>query len=182
MAIRNNYDVDVAIFYNTKDVELKGICYVYTSLSVLGTTTFGNAISLSTPSQGGGILRIIADVDGDEPSIGYYNYNDSRAAAAGELWGTGIKCWNRRDYNLGTPMLNSCLNINDTGAVTAYDKIRTPLIQADTIRENGSAFITVDADVHMIGFFNSNKPWNRITGYIYIYIYVYIYINDLPTS
>ena len=62
-------DVDAAIFYNTKDVELKGRCYVYTSLSVLGTTTFGNAISLSTPSQGGGNLRIIADVDGDESSI-----------------------------------------------------------------------------------------------------------------
>ena len=69
MAIKNNYDVDVAIFYNTKDVELNGSCYVYNNLSVLGTTTFGNAISLSTPSQGGGNLRIIADVDGDESSI-----------------------------------------------------------------------------------------------------------------
>ena len=68
MAIKNHDAFDVAIFYHTKDVDIKGSCYVYNNLSVLGTTTFGNAISLSTPSQCGGSLRSIADVDGDESS------------------------------------------------------------------------------------------------------------------
>ena len=35
--------------------------------------------------------------------------------------------------------------------MTTDNKLRTPLIQADTIRGNGIAFITVDDDVYIIG-------------------------------
>ena len=82
------------------------------------------------------------------------------------MWVSGINCRSRSGYNIGTPMLNSCLTINDNGAVTADYKLRTPLVQIDTIRGNGSAYITVDDDVYITWFFNSNKSWNTITGNI----------------
>ena len=46
MSIKNNAAVDVARFYNTKDVYLKRNCYVYNNLSVLGSCTFANIINL----------------------------------------------------------------------------------------------------------------------------------------
>ena len=72
IAIKNNSGVDVAVFSNnaTRDVELKGNCKVSNTLSILGTSAFGNTMNLTTPLQGGGNLRIIPNIDGNESSIG----------------------------------------------------------------------------------------------------------------
>ena len=111
------------------------------SSSSLGTSAFGNTMNLTTPSQGGGNLRIIASTTGNESSVEYYNRNDSRANIAGDVWVSG---WGRTGYNIGTPILNSCVNISDAGTITADYKLRTPLLMIDTIRGNGADQVTLD--------------------------------------
>ena len=108
-------------------------------------------LSLSTPTQGGGHLRIIPAVDGNESSIGYYNRSDSRSTDAGDMWVSRVNSWSRVGYNIGTPILSSCFNISDAGTITADYKIRTPTFQVDTILGNGANQITIDDDVIMTG-------------------------------
>ena len=58
----------------------------------------------------------------------------------------------------------------------------------DTMRGNGADQVTIDDNVIVTGFFNSNKSWGSISGNIklldttakciYICIYIYIYWND----
>ena len=124
-AVENTYGVDVAVFSTntTTDVALKRKWYVYSSFSVLGTSTFGNTLSLSTNSGGGGGIRVVAATTGNEAAIGYYTRSGSR----------------------------SCFNISDTGTITADYKVRTPLLMTDTIRGNGANQITIDDNVMITG-------------------------------
>ena len=78
-------------------------------MSVLGTSTFGSTMNCTTPAQGGGHLRIIASITGNEASIGYFSRSGSRANIAGGMWVSGINCWSRTGYNIGTPTFTSCL-------------------------------------------------------------------------
>ena len=162
IAIRSNYGVDVAVFSNnaTKDVELKRNSYVSNNFSVLGTSTFGNTLFLSMNSGGGGGIRVVAATAGSEASIGYYNRSDLRSTVAGDMWVCGINCWSRTGYNIGSPILNSCLNIFDTGTITTDYKIRTPLLMTDTIRGNGANQITIDDNVIITGNFVLNGSFN----------------------
>ena len=50
------------------------------------------------------------------------------------MWASGINCWSRTGYSIGTPVLDSCLNITDSGFVSAKFKLVTPVIQTDIIR------------------------------------------------
>ena len=162
-AIENTYGVDVAVFSTntTTDVALKRKWGVYSSFSVLGTSTFGNTLSLSTNSGGGGGIRVVAATTGNEAAIGYYTRSDSRADFAGDMWAGGVNCWSRTGYSIGTPILDSCVNISDTGTITADYKVRTPLLMTDTIRGNGANQITIDDNVMITG----NLVWNVSLNY-----------------
>ena len=94
MAIQNNSAADVAVLWNnaTKDVELKGTCFVYNNLSVLGATAVGNALTTSAASAIGGSIRVIASTSGNEASVGFYKCTDSRWAVASDMWVAGVKC------------------------------------------------------------------------------------------
>ena len=77
---------NIAIFYNTKDVELKGNCFVSNNLSVLNTSIFSNTLNASAPGGGGGAVRIMPFTSVLEASSGDYNYNASRIIVAGDMW------------------------------------------------------------------------------------------------
>jgi hypothetical protein len=149
ISIKNNSGADVAVFWGnaSKDVELKGNCCVSNNLSVLNTGSFTNTLSAIVPGGGGGSIRVIASTNGDEASIGYYNYNDSRSIAAGDMWVGGANCWSKSGYSIGTSVLGYCLNINNTGVVSLANKLRTPELLVNTIRGNGETQITIDDNV-----------------------------------
>ena len=74
-----------------------------------------------------------------------------RITTPGDMWVCGVNCWGRAGYTHGTPVLNSCLNISDSGAATADVKLRTPLILIDIIRGNGADQVTIGDDVIITG-------------------------------
>ena len=129
-------------------------------------------------SQGGGYLRIIFNIDGNDSSVGYYHRSDSRSTVAGDMWVSGVNIWNRVGSNIGTPVLNSCLNISDSGAATADVKLRTPLIQTDIIRGNGADQVTIDADVIITG----NLVLNRSFEYKPLWLAGTVYGNGVIQS
>ena len=46
--------------------------------------------------------------------MGFYKYHDMRSVVAGDVWGCMCRVLG---YSIGTPVLNSCLGINDSGTV-----------------------------------------------------------------
>ena len=62
---------------------------------------------------------MIAWANGNEVSIGYYSYTDSRTAAAGDMWVAGGNCWGRKEnsFSIGTIGKGACLNIASDGTV-----------------------------------------------------------------
>ena len=85
------------------DIIINGRCNMFNNLRVLGTSEFGNTISIQTPWQGGGKLRIEPSVNNQESSIGYYNRTDLRGTVASDVWVCGISCWDVED------ILSECL-------------------------------------------------------------------------
>ena len=59
--------------------------------------------------QGGGNLRSMPHINGNESSTGYYIRSDARSTNAGDAWVSGVHSWGHVGYNIGTPGLNSCL-------------------------------------------------------------------------
>jgi hypothetical protein len=100
---------------------------------------FNNTLSTYVVAGGGGAIRVIPTTDGLEASIGYYNFNDSRAVNAGEMWVSGINCWDKIGCSIGTSVKNSCLNINNSGDVMIPYSLTTSNINANHI--TGSSII-----------------------------------------
>ena len=88
----------------TKDVGLNGTCYISNTLSVLGTSAFGNTLTLSKASGGGGGIKVVASTNGNEEFIVYNYSRDARADFAGDMWVGGVSCWSRTGYNIGKPI------------------------------------------------------------------------------
>jgi hypothetical protein len=116
-SIKNNSSEDVAIFYNTKDVALKGNVNVFNDLSVYGTTVLSNTLKIQC-SGGGGNVKVVPAFDSNESSIGFYRYTDMRAVDANTMWVAGQSCWNLEGFSIGTPTRDACFNIDSSGNVT----------------------------------------------------------------
>ena len=83
-------------------------------------------MSIKTPSQGGGNIRIEPAVDGNESSIGHYTRSDLRATVAGDVWVCGANGYAKNAYySIGTPVINSCLSISNSGNVEMPYGIKT---------------------------------------------------------
>ena len=119
MPINNNSGVDVVVFYITKHVETTGYCYTYGKFTGLSTTTLGNTLTVAVAASSGGSIKVVAFTTGNEASIGFYKYTDMPGVAAGDVWVHGVNCWGVLGYFIGTPVLNSCLTINDAGTGSA---------------------------------------------------------------
>ena len=91
---------DVVLTFNTNITKT-----LYTNnLSVLGNREFTNSIRVKTSGQGAVNLRMEPSVDGQETSIGYSNRVDARTTSAGDMWVSGLNCWSRVGYTIGTPI------------------------------------------------------------------------------
>ena len=77
------------------------------------------------------------------------------------MWVSGINCWSRTGYSIGTPVLDSCLNITDSGFVSANYQLVTPVIQTDIIRGYVADQSTTEDAVIIIGKTTVNS--NSIT-------------------
>ena len=73
MAIKNNAAADVAIVYNTKDVELNGNCVISNNLSVLGKAVQGNTLTVNANGYTG-TIRCVPLIDTAESSLIFYKY------------------------------------------------------------------------------------------------------------
>ena len=182
MAIQNNSAADVAVLWNnaTKDVELKGTCFVYNNLSVLGATAVGNALTTSAASAIGGSIRVIASTSGNEASVGFYKCTDSRWAVASDMWVAGVKCWATTGYSIRKPILNNCFNINNDGNTAIPYGLKTPDIMVDTIKGSTLEYLTIDDNIIIIGITTVNG--NTITrGFTYEFTPIAISLNSNTT-
>jgi hypothetical protein len=59
----------------------------------------------------------VPSANSSEASVGFYNYTDLTASAAGDMIVDGMNCWVRSGYSIGTPFKQSCLTITSAGAV-----------------------------------------------------------------
>ena len=87
-----------------------------------------------------------------------------RITTPGDMWVCGVNCWGRAGYTHGTPVLNSCLNISDAGAITADYKLMTPLLYDNTMTGNGDTQVTLEDNVISTGNLvvhgsSNNKPF-----------------------
>lgn len=76
-----------------------------------------------TGASGGGNIRSIPATDNTESSIGFCNYQDQRAAAAGELWVAGQTCLGRSGFSIDTPIKNAALAIDSHGYISCPYKL-----------------------------------------------------------
>jgi hypothetical protein len=105
LSVKNSSAADVLMLWNnaTKDIEAKGKFYVSNDLSVIGSSTFSNTMTVNAAVGGGGTVRVVANNDGNESSFGCYNYINLRASSPGDMWVFGSNCWARTGYSIGTP-------------------------------------------------------------------------------
>ena len=89
---------------------------------------------IKTPPQGGGNIQIVPSVDGNESTIGHYTRNDLRATTSGDTWISGANGYTKNAYSIGTPGINSCLSISNSGNVEMPYNIRTPEIKTSSIK------------------------------------------------
>ena len=67
------------------------------------------------------------------------------------MWACGANVCTRVGFTIGTPILNSCLNIYDAGTITADYRIMTPLLYYNTMIGNGDTQITIADHVVITG-------------------------------
>ena len=114
MVKTNEIKVSNALFKTiSEDTSITGY------LNVGGNVNLNKTLTITTPEQGGGSIRIVSINNGGESSIGYYNRSDLRNNIAGDMWISGINCWARSGYSIGTSGMDVCLNISEVGNVTA---------------------------------------------------------------
>jgi hypothetical protein len=148
MSTKKSYAADVVVFYtnSTKDVELKGNCFVYESLSVLGTSLL--SIRLTVMCDGfNGSTRCVPIVDTSESSLTVYRYTDMRFAAASDMWLMGQNSWFNTCYSIGTPGTGMCLSIATDGNVTMPYVVKASEIMVDITRALTVEQITIDDNV-----------------------------------
>ena len=88
-------------------------------------------------------------------------------------------------YSIGTPVLTSCLKINDSGNVSADYNLKAPVIQTDIIRATVADHTTVDDNVILTGNlvlngrFNYNPSWvaGKLTEVLYIFLVQHVGIH-----
>ena len=163
IAIKNNYGVDVAGFSNnaTKYVELKCNCNVYNKLNVLGNTTLGNTLTIPSSSSGGGSIKVVAFSNNIEASIGLYNYTDMRVSSAVDMWVAGESCWGLSGSSIGSPVLHSCLTINNNGGVNIPYELKTHEIMVDQVKALNAEHLIVGDSVMITGALVTHIPIYR---------------------
>jgi hypothetical protein len=158
--IKNNNNENVAVFHSDKNVDLKGNVIVSNNLSVNGTSLFLNNLKIKCAGNGGNI-RVLPSNDTDESSIGFYKYTDMRENAAGAMWLIGQNCWAREGFSIGTPGLDSCLNINNVGDVNIPVALSTPVISTDIIV---AGIARVSDNIEAVGVIYSSVNVITLTG------------------
>ena len=71
-------------------------------LNVAGNVNLNSTLTVTTPAQGGGNVRIVPINHGGESSIGYYTRSDARATEIGDVWVCGINAWQNIGFSMGT--------------------------------------------------------------------------------
>ena len=79
---------------------------------------------------------------------------------ASDVWVCGIKCWGCTGYNFGTPVLNSCLNMNNLGNVNIPYDIKTHELMVDRIKASTLEYITIADNVMRTGNLAVNGNYN----------------------
>ena len=81
-------------------------------LNVAGNVNLSKTLTITTPSQGGGNIRIIPMDNVSESSIGYYTRSDARATEPGDVWVCGVNSWGQNigGFSMGTTGFGACLN------------------------------------------------------------------------
>ena len=120
-------------------------------LSVGGDVNLARTLYVRTPQQGGGNIRIVPTVDGNEASIGFYKYNDLRDTAPGDQWVCGLNYWASAGYSIGTTVVGVCLNINSEGNVNIPNDIKTHEIMVNRIKSLSADVLTIDDYVTITG-------------------------------
>jgi hypothetical protein len=82
----------------------------------LNTSLF-NSIITTCRAGGGGNIRSVPNANRSEASVGFHNYTDLTASAAGDMIVAGMNCWVRSGYSIGTPVKQTCLTITNAGEV-----------------------------------------------------------------
>ena len=67
------------------------------------------------------------------------------------MWISGLNSWSRVGYSIGTPALNNCFNISNSGAITIDHRLITPLLYSTKIKASNATVITLEDDVLIIG-------------------------------
>ena len=116
--------------------------------------------------QDGGNLRIEPSVDGRESSVGQYSRSDLRETSPGDVWVGGANAWGISGYTIGTPVLNSCLNIANNGVITIPYNLRTAGINVDTTKALNLNYRSFDDNVIIAGDFNFTSSWDSVSGCI----------------
>ena len=121
------------------------------SLAVDGDVNLSHTLYVRTPTQGGGNIRIIFAVNGNESAIGFYNRNDERNTDAGDVWVCGVNSWFLGGYIIGTPVVGNCLTINSAGNVGISYGIKTPEIMVNTVKALSAEYLTIDDGLLITG-------------------------------
>ena len=82
------------------------------------------------------------------------------------MWAGGVNCWDISGYTIGTPELNSCLNITNHGNITIPYKLRSPGINVDTMKALTLNDISFDDNVLITGCLTLINSWDSVSGSI----------------
>ena len=112
-------------------------------------------------SIGGGNIRYIPSSDNAESSIGFYNYQNQRSAAAGDTWVAGQNCWNRSGVSTGT-----VLNIDNTGSIRCPYKLTVAgNIAATDLSALGSFYSIPSTPAIILSSGRSNFILTHVSGF-----------------
>ena len=117
---------------------------------------------IKTPAQGVGNIQIAPAADGNESTIGYYTRSDLRATTAGDTWICGANGYSKNAYSIGTPELNNCLTINNTGNVVIPYGILTTEVKLYAIKviaTNGTVWIRNTLDASIAEFYDDKSSF-----------------------
>ena len=70
------------------------------------------------------------------------------------MWISGINCWGRSGYSIGSSSLGMCFNVSEVGNIDAPYKLISNKLHTNTILANGNNEITSDDDVILTGNLN----------------------------
>ena len=153
----NVYDCLALVFDpidNTSVLKLNNVDILQSISTAPTNTTFTERITMRAPNQYGGAIRVITAIDEGQASIGFYNWNDARWTTVGDAWVTGINCWDKQGYSIGTPVLNNCFNIGLDGNVSIDYGFTCNDVATDTLRASTLEYLTIEDSVELNGYLN----------------------------